>query len=163
MCDPDFNAWTEQQNPKPEGAATNLRSAGFHVHIGYAGNNVNTSLEIIKHLDMYLGVPSVLIDPDKERRKLYGKAGCFRLQPWGVEYRVLSSYMMSSPELIRFVYNNALMAVDYVLHGAKIDIPNANIDIPNIINNSDVEKAKAFCMKYDIRLPKSINLVNLNK
>lgn len=27
-CDPDFNAYTEEANPKPEGANTNLRSAG---------------------------------------------------------------------------------------------------------------------------------------
>lgn len=27
-CDPDYNAYTETVNPKPEGANTNLRSAG---------------------------------------------------------------------------------------------------------------------------------------
>jgi hypothetical protein len=28
LCSEDFNAYTEDVNPKPEGATTNLRSAG---------------------------------------------------------------------------------------------------------------------------------------
>lgn len=28
LCDPDYNVYTGDVNPKPEGAATNLRSAG---------------------------------------------------------------------------------------------------------------------------------------
>ena len=34
-------------------------------------------------IDAYVGLPSILYDTDAERRKLYGKAGCFRLQPYG--------------------------------------------------------------------------------
>lgn len=82
-CDVDFNAYTEKPNPKPEGAKTNLRSCGFHIHIGYKNNNIDTSLALVKYLDLYLGVPSVIKDKDKKRRSLYGKAGCFRLTPYG--------------------------------------------------------------------------------
>lgn len=151
MCDPDYNAWTEEQNPKPEGAATNLRSAGFHIHIGYDGNNTDTSLKIIKHLDMYLGVPSVLADPDVERRKLYGKAGAFRLQPWGVEYRVLSSYMMSSPVFLRNIFRTTVAVTNFVL-AKHNNIPiDGSYVIQNIINESNVEEAKKFCKKYSIQ------------
>lgn len=82
-CDVDYNAYTEAPNPKPEGSKTNLRSAGFHIHIGYKDNNIDTSVALVKYLDMYLGIPSVVKDKDKRRRSLYGKAGSFRLTPYG--------------------------------------------------------------------------------
>lgn len=82
-CDIDYNAYTEAPNPKPEGSRTNLRSAGFHIHIGYENPNIDTSVLLVKYLDMYLGVPSVIYDKDKRRRSLYGKAGCFRLTSYG--------------------------------------------------------------------------------
>jgi len=34
-CDIDYNAYTMKANPKPKGTSTNLRSAGFHIHVGY--------------------------------------------------------------------------------------------------------------------------------
>ena len=34
-------------------------------------------------MDLFLGVPSILIDPDTERRKMYGKAGDYRLKEYG--------------------------------------------------------------------------------
>lgn len=82
-CDVDFNAYTEEPNPKPKGTKTNTRSCGFHIHIGYENHNIDTSLALVKYLDAYLGLRSVIADPDKKRRSLYGKAGCFRLTPYG--------------------------------------------------------------------------------
>ena len=54
-----------------------------HLHLGYENPNIDTSLMLVKYLDMYLGVPSVLRDTDSRRRSLYGKAGCFRLCRYG--------------------------------------------------------------------------------
>ena len=82
-CDVDYNAYTEDANPRPNGTNTNLRSCGFHIHIGYANNNIDTSVALVKYLDMYLGIPSVIKDRDKRRRSLYGKAGSFRLTRYG--------------------------------------------------------------------------------
>ena len=82
-CSVDYNAYTKMANPKPEGTKTNLRSCGFHLHLGYENPNIDTSLMLVKYLDMYLGVPSVLRDTDSRRRSLYGKAGCFRLCRYG--------------------------------------------------------------------------------
>lgn len=148
MCDPDFNAYTEDVNPKPEGASTNLRSAGFHVHVGYPNTSVEESLSIVKWMDVFLGVPSVIIDPDTERRKLYGKAGCFRLQPWGVEYRVLSSYMMNKDILIRYVYEQTMAAVSHrnQKHSDLFDIAK------NIIDTNNVAGAIEFCKTNKINL-----------
>ncbi len=55
----------------------------FHIHFGSPEINVDNIDTFIKYCDLAIGLPSVFIDSDKERRKLYGKAGCFRRQPWG--------------------------------------------------------------------------------
>ena len=147
-CDPDFNAYTEDVNPKPEGASTNLRSAGFHVHVGYPNMDFEVSMNIVKWMDIFLGVPSVILDPDTERRKLYGKAGCFRLQPWGVEYRVLSSYMMHNDNFIRYVYQQTMTAVS-----CRDMAPGKIADFArNIIDANDVQGAIDFCKANKIKL-----------
>lgn len=147
-CDADYNVYTECVNEKPTCDDANLRSAGFHVHVGYDGFNTNTSLQIVKMLDLYLGIPSILVDPDTKRRSLYGKAGNFRLQPWGVEYRVLSSFMMSNDDLISKVYNNTITAIASLNEFGPIDIDPELVQ--SIINGNDKTKAKQIIKKYNI-------------
>lgn len=146
-CEADYNAYTEAANPKPEGAKTNLRSAGFHIHIGYENPNIDSSVELVKYLDLYLGVPSVIYDKDKRRRSLYGKAGCFRLTSYGVEYRVLSSAMMKDVETLQFVYrqiNKALLAASRGGNLADTDY------VVRAINESDTELAQRIIKAYDV-------------
>lgn len=152
-CSVDYNAYTLGPNPKPKGETTNLRSAGMHIHIGYDNPNTNTSLELVRYLDLFLGVPSVLLDKDDKRRLLYGKAGCFRLTPYGLEYRVLSSYFMSSKSLLSFVWNGVQSAI-YAFN-FDLNRPNASIII-DIINNNNIEAAKDICSKYSIDYKKYI-------
>ena len=59
-------------------------------------------------MDYAIGVPSVLIDSDKARRRLYGKAGSMRHKPYGVEYRTLSNFWLNSDELTSWVYDRTL-------------------------------------------------------
>jgi len=146
-CDIDFNAYTEEANPKPKGNRTNIRSAGMHIHLGYDYNNIDTSLMLIKYLDMYLGIPSILKDSDKKRRSLYGKAGCFRLKPYGCEYRVLSSALMKDIDLIRFVWRQVSRAI--TAHNSGYPLANSS-DIQTAINNSDVELASKIIKAYTI-------------
>lgn len=149
-CDVDYNVYTEEPNPKPKGNSTNLRSCGFHIHLGYDNNNIDTSLLIVKYLDAFLGVPSVLLDNDKNRRSLYGKAGCFRLTPYGVEYRVLSSAMMSTTERISFTINcvqNALKALS-----SGYSISSYTKLIISAINNSDAAIARRLVNELGIKV-----------
>lgn len=146
-CDVDYNTYTESANPKPQGATTNLRSAGFHIHVGYTYPNIETSLTLIKYLDMYLGIPSVVIDPDSKRRSLYGKAGCFRLTSYGFEYRTLSSVMMKDVKTLQFVWEQLMLAINayeeewYLMNSTEVQ---------DIINNSDVNAAKQAIEKYSL-------------
>ena len=80
-CEPDYNAWTKRKNPRPYCANHKLRSAGGHVHVGVKGVD---RYQLIRAMDLFLGVPSVLMDEDTRRRELYGKAGAFRPKPYGV-------------------------------------------------------------------------------
>lgn len=146
-CDVDYNAYTEAPNPKPEGTKTNLRSAGFHIHIGYSNPNIDTSILLVKYLDMYLGVPSVIYDKDKRRRSLYGKAGCFRLTSYGVEYRVLSSAMMKDVNTLQFVWAQLQKAIAACNVGARL----GNVsDTVQAINESNTDLAKKIIEFYNI-------------
>lgn len=146
-CDPDFNAYNQKQNQKPELIAPNFRSSGFHIHIGYDNPTIETSLEIIKYLDAFVGVPSLLIDNDKNRRTLYGKAGCFRFQPWGVEWRVLSGYFLNNVDTINWVYLRVCKAIDALLL-ERILPPFQKVI--NIINKSNVKQAKLLIEEFNL-------------
>ena len=100
---------------------------------------------MVKLLDVFLGIPSVIIDPDKERRKLYGKAGAFRLTKYGFEYRTLSSYMMSKDSILNLIWDLLMLAINF--DGS----PNAfdKNQIQYIINESDVEEAKKFLNNFE--------------
>ena len=41
-CDPDYNAWTEELNETPN-AATNMRTAAGHIHVGWTKDQDCTS------------------------------------------------------------------------------------------------------------------------
>lgn len=146
-CSVDYNAYTLEPNPKPNGESTNLRSAGMHIHLGYDTPNTETSLELIRYMDIFLGVPSILLDTDTRRRSLYGKAGCFRLTPYGLEYRVLSSYFMSSRKLMEFVWNGTMSAIRALNNGLGRVSANS---VVKTINNSKMADAKDICEMYNI-------------
>lgn len=113
-CDPDYNVWSGgEQNESPSNK-TNLRTCGGHVHIGYNDPDMETSMNIIKALDIYLGIPSVILDPDRERKKMYGKAGAYRLKHYGVEYRSLSNFWIKEQESVEFVFNAIKAAIDFL-------------------------------------------------
>lgn len=109
-CDPDYNAWTDRLNEAPD-SKTNLRTCGGHIHIGYDNPDMEISIKLVKALDIFLGVPSILLDPDKERKKMYGKAGAYRLKPYGVEYRGLSNYWLAEDDSLKLIFNGVRMAV----------------------------------------------------
>lgn len=127
-CDPDYNAWNQgKANPRPNGGEE-IRTAAGHVHIGWTeGVNIASQdhlldcIDLAKALDLYLGVPSMLIDPDTTRRQLYGRAGAFRPKPYGMEYRVLSNFWVKDPKYISWVYRNVHKAVARLCETKDID------------------------------------------
>lgn len=125
-CEPDFNAYTEAENPRPDNRTT-LRTAAGHVHIGFTEGadirdpeHMQRCITLVKHLDVFLGLPSIIWDKDKKRRSMYGKAGCFRPKSYGVEYRTLSNAWLRSTELTGYVFDQVQQCVDYLKSGERI-------------------------------------------
>jgi len=129
-CDPEICAYDVVvcAPPKPKGSF--FRTAGGHVHMGYDGGSESENEEdnidiqwnrtwIIRMCDLFLGVPSILIDHDptsKARRRLYGNAGRYRqCFDYGVEYRSLGNFWLASPRLVELVYDLGNFTVDFVL------------------------------------------------
>jgi hypothetical protein len=151
-CDPDFNAWEGgKPNPRPRATDKTLRSAGGHIHIGYEFENRLAAVNFIKHLDLFLAVPSVLMDDGTRRRELYGNPGAFRYKEYGVEYRVLSNFWIFKPELVDWVYNNTSDALETFLSG-DIKINKLKNDIINTVKKSDRARAQQLVQQYHIDL-----------
>ena len=142
-CDRDLNAWTGEYNPRPDNT-TNLRSNGFHIHIGYDNPNEATSIQLIRAMDYFVGIPSVLVDRDTDRRTLYGKAGSFRHKPYGVEYRTLSGVLIGNDEHIKQVFENTIKAINFINSG-KVISNELMEEIVSIINTTNVEAAERMC------------------
>ena len=110
-CEADFNAWNGKVNKKPKPPVPNMRSAGGHVHI-------ETKLDVrkvIQACDLFLGVPSILMDNGEMRKQLYGKAGCYRSKPYGGEYRTLSNFWFLNPDKYSsWVWEGVARALDLV-------------------------------------------------
>ena len=121
----------------------------MHIHVGYKDPDVDVSIDLIRAMDLFLGVPSVFMDPDTERRKMYGKAGDYRLKGYGVEYRVLSGYFLGSNELLSWLWDATQKAIDFVNAGGIITNPE---DIIKAINNCDKELAKEILEDYNIKI-----------
>lgn len=146
-CDPDKNAWTGKFNNAPDIPEDGLRTAGGHIHIGYKRPNKALNRKIVQAMDLFLGVPSIVMDTDSDRRRLYGKAGAYRDKPYGPEYRTLSSFWVASPDLMGWAYDQTMKAVDFVNHGYEIPAPAL---IVNTINTSNAKDAAQLCKKFNI-------------
>lgn len=143
-CDPDFNVWTRTENPRPTAKNKRLRSAGGHVHIGCLDVDME---ELIKACDLFLGVPATKLDKDVQRRELYGKAGCFRPKPYGVEYRTLSNFWIFDKNLIDWVYHQTSRAINWVKDRNTLSDEDGVI-IQACINHNDNNAYDALLHKY---------------
>lgn len=111
-CDPDYNAWTGARNPRPNPRAVGgLRTAGGHIHVG-ADVALARPQDVIRGMDVLLGLQSVITDTDSRRRSVYGKAGAMRMKPYGVEYRTLSNFWLASDDLVLWAYDQTRRVLD---------------------------------------------------
>lgn len=116
-CEPDFNVYLKDVNKSPS-SKTNLRVCGGHIHIGYSDPSFSISEEIVQAMDIVLGLESVLLDTDTERKKMYGKAGSFRPKEYGVEYRTLSNFWIKTQSLREWAFTSTMKAIELVNEGS---------------------------------------------
>lgn len=119
-CMPDFNAWTGEMNPPPNDPDNPyLRTASGHLHIGWTegadmsdAQHLMNCCDLVKQFDWYLGGWSLAMDSDPARRTLYGRAGACRFKDYGVEYRVLSNFWVTTRDRRLAVWNRMQMAIN---------------------------------------------------
>lgn len=143
-CDPDYCAWTGRPNPRPHSDNPNLRSAGGHIHLGNLDwmNKVEKCL-FTRFLDLYVGIPLMILDNDDSRRVLYGKAGALRFKSYGLEYRTPSNVWTRSSRTIRAVAEAAAKAYDsYALGGS---IPK---EVKEVLDSGDRTGGKTLLEKH---------------
>ncbi len=179
-CEPDYNAWEGgTPNPRPN-AATTLRTGAGHLHIGWDKDipvdhpdHIEVCCDFVKTLDLYVGLASIILDPDPTRRTLYGKAGCFRPKSYGVEYRTPSNAWLTSQVNRQFIFNCLNRAINAQLQngavkynydryisdcmGTTAENPTNVYNVQRIINTSDVKTARIVLQDYlGIAIPTSI-------
>jgi len=137
------------------------RTAGYHIHLGspvnrYAEYGDHSSrytiservlktpeehIKLVQTCDLFVGLVGVLFDDseDTKWRRLtmgYGRAGEFRAQNWGFEYRVLSNFPLRHPTLAWIMNCLARDAYYAVAMG---------LELYKHIDMNDVEYAINFC------------------
>lgn len=143
-CSSSICPYTGEESKRPDKFYGNLRTAGFHIHIGWeeiaavpGQSRIGKVERLMKLMDKYVGVPSLLIDDDNVRRELYGNPGDYRLKKYGAEYRVLGAGVMTFQGLEE-VWENTFKAIEAYKKGETIN----DDTYRDIIRNNDKEAAR---------------------
>lgn len=126
-CDPDYNAYTMEENPRPDGERL-FRTAAGHIHVGWGADipvdneeHLEICASFVKMLDATVGLLMTVIDQEPRRRELYGKAGAFRPKSYGVEYRTPSNAWIFSKPARHEVHQAVNRAISYMRQGHSIE------------------------------------------
>lgn len=151
-CDPDMNAWKHKFNKFKalSGKFKLLRSAGGHVHVGIPDLDLSSKFELIRCMDAFIGLQTVLIDKDVERKKLYGKAGAMRIKPYGVEWRVPSNFWIHTQYDRRWMFESALFCAS---NFKELSEHYKDMDIVRVINENSHDTA----LEYIAELRKKVD------
>lgn len=162
-CEPDYNAYTLAQNtPEMDASLHPYRYAGGHMHFGISSPYIGDDhaeyklakteeghIRAIKFFDLIVTIPTMLLDngPDAiRRREKYGKAGCFRPTPYGIEYRTPSCWWLKAPMTVSLIYGLGRLAWAILTRGMEDKIRTAigfsEEDIRGTIDESDGRTAK---------------------
>lgn len=145
-CEPDFNIWALSENPAPRAKNKRLRSAGGHGHVAFKDDWIGLG----RACDLFVGCPSIMFDPDTQRRLLYGKAGAVRKKDYGVEYRTLSNFWIKRPDWTEMIFNQFQQAVAFVRSGKDISDDDAK-QVIACINNSDQAILRDLTVRYGLQ------------
>lgn len=149
-CDSSENVWGHPAFSPNNSREFPFRMAGGHIHLGktHEAKWFHSRAErIIRAMDVFLGVPSVALlagIEDPRRRQFYGRAGEFRFQKHGLEYRSLSNAWLQHPALTHLVLNLARGAFRLGTMDWEKDFKYDPGLVRHIINEHDVKAAKAF-------------------
>lgn len=143
-CEPDHDAWTGKENPKPQPPHQYMRSAGGHIHV----ETKMCPADTVKAMDLYLSVPATVMDNGEARKQLYGKKGAHRVKPYGVEYRSLSNFWIFDEKLIRWSWR----ATKRALENKVVLDKDMELYLDIAINQNDKGMAWALINEYNLEM-----------
>lgn len=118
-CDPDYNAYTKEENTYPPLAETPWRVGSGHLHIDIPScsaepNNVNRAASLC---DIHIKAPLFLLEGNNIRNDTYGALGNYRPKSYGIEYRSVSNIILTDEKILRFVFRQAKKINTMLLKG----------------------------------------------
>jgi hypothetical protein len=149
-CDPSENVWGHSWFTHDNPRQFPFRMAGGHIHLGTAPVAAwlhKRAERIIKAMDVFCGVPSVALFAgidDPRRRQFYGRAGEFRFQKHGLEYRTLSNVWLQHQALTHLTFNLARAAFRIGMMDWEKFFQFDEGAVRHIINEHDVPAAQQF-------------------
>ena len=149
-CKPDYNAYTLKKN-RPVELPELERYSGGHVHISFDHESNMDLINVIRALDVVLGLPSLVLDKDNKRRERYGKAGAYRPTNFGgVEYRSLSNFWLQSDAYINWVYD---AVQDAITNREELSHNSLAFGVQEIIDTNNPMRAMLLIEDLNIPLP----------
>jgi len=152
-CSPDSNIYSDEAFEYPDGSKFMTRFSGGHIHLGFADisymnkfKDPDKMFNLIRALDCIAGIMSTALSQGEEeriRRKYYGRAGTYRLQPHGLEYRPLSSFWLVSPQmasLMLALVRDAFTLTYYDKEKLLFDVLSKD-EVRRIIDKHDINSA----------------------
>lgn len=173
-CNPTVNVH-EEDFERGDGMNERFRSAGGHIHLGVTKKIKAKYMNLVKVLDIVVGNTCVLIDRDPSnarRRKIYGRAGEFRLKPYGLEYRVPSNFWLKNYKLFSMVTGLCRNAVSIIVEKKEKELfKYFDFDkVRQAINENDYELAlqnfmqyKQFLTDFNVHAEQGIDVENVDK
>jgi len=163
-CEPDASAWTGEDNELISPMRLkNLRTAGGHIHVSFTVDGEAPRMvqkrNLIRMLDITLGVPSIILDDDVRRRQFYGRAGAYRNKAEDrVEYRTLSNFWIKNDTLKEWAYEGVVDAIRKLnSYGSFVKSTNwgdfLRDRVIRCIKESDKSIASDLIRQYNVKMP----------
>lgn len=161
-CDPDHNPYNIVRN-RPNPKSFSWRSAGCHIHMQVpADMRLDDWESIIQLLDVTIGVVSVTHFPGeeaKERKRMYGEPGCYRIKRFSdfrvLEYRPMPSALLCSRVLSHGAFSIAEELSTLAQKGYSASDALAKVDVASIAAKIMAHEATLSDIPWDI-LPDTI-------
>lgn len=151
-CEPDFNIWERDVNPRPAPPG-DWRTAAGHVHIAWSKPDDASAIAVGCMADLFLGVPALLVTQPSLRRKLYGKAGAWRFKPYGGEYRSLPNFWIATSAYRKAVFRHVAegfrrlhLEQDFLIE----QMQEYSQEIQHTINTHDLDGALMLIEKFSL-------------
>lgn len=120
-CVEDYLAWERVEKAQVDLRASPRRYAGGHIHVSWDNPDFESSINMVKAMDLFVGLFRVPIEDSSQRQEVYGRAGCFRFKPYGIEYRTPSNLWCVHDESILDIFKRVERAVEWLNNGGTID------------------------------------------